>query len=53
VVALASVIGPLPGQRGVPVDGGSAIVSTVRPSGGAGAWDFAALDAITYPANPE
>ena len=32
----------------VSVDGGSAIVSTVRPSGGAGAWDFAALDARTY-----
>jgi NAD(P)-dependent dehydrogenase (short-subunit alcohol dehydrogenase family) len=34
----------------VSVDGGSAIVSTVRPSGGAGAWDFAALDRRTYPA---
>lgn len=32
----------------VSVDGGSAIVSTVRPSGGAGAWDFAALDQRTY-----
>jgi NAD(P)-dependent dehydrogenase (short-subunit alcohol dehydrogenase family) len=32
----------------VSVDGGSAIVSTVRPSGGAGAWDFAALDEHTY-----
>lgn len=32
----------------VSVDGGSSIVSTVRPSGGAGAWDFAALDARTY-----
>jgi len=32
----------------VSVDGGSAIVSTVRPSGGAGAWDFAALDERTY-----
>jgi len=32
----------------VSVDGGSAIVSTVRPSGGAGAWDFAGLDERTY-----
>ena len=32
----------------VSVDGGSAIVSTVRPSGGAGAWDFTALDQRTY-----
>jgi NAD(P)-dependent dehydrogenase (short-subunit alcohol dehydrogenase family) len=32
----------------VSVDGGSAIVSTVRPSGGAGAWDFAGLDQRTY-----
>lgn len=32
----------------VSVDGGSAIMSTVRPSGGAGAWDFAALDERTY-----
>lgn len=32
----------------VSVDGGSAIVSTVRPSGGAGAWDYAALDERTY-----
>jgi NAD(P)-dependent dehydrogenase (short-subunit alcohol dehydrogenase family) len=32
----------------VSVDGGSSIVSTVRPSGGAGAWDFAALDERTY-----
>jgi NAD(P)-dependent dehydrogenase (short-subunit alcohol dehydrogenase family) len=28
----------------VSVDGGSAIVSTVRPSGGAGAWDTSAVD---------
>jgi NAD(P)-dependent dehydrogenase (short-subunit alcohol dehydrogenase family) len=34
----------------VSVDGGSAIVSTVRRSGGAGAWDFAALDRQTYSA---
>jgi hypothetical protein len=27
---------------------GSSIVSTARPSGGAGAWDFGALDARTY-----
>jgi NAD(P)-dependent dehydrogenase (short-subunit alcohol dehydrogenase family) len=33
----------------VSVDGGSAIASTVRPSGGAGAWDYAALDQRTYP----
>jgi NAD(P)-dependent dehydrogenase (short-subunit alcohol dehydrogenase family) len=33
----------------VSVDGGSAIVSTVRPSGGAGAWDVAALDRQGYP----
>jgi enoyl-[acyl-carrier-protein] reductase (NADH) len=33
----------------VSVDGGSAIVSTVRPSGGAGAWDFASLDRLAYP----
>lgn len=32
----------------VSVDGGSAIVSTVRASGGAGAWDFTALDERTY-----
>jgi len=32
----------------VSVDGGSAIVSTVRSSGGAGAWDFGALDERTY-----
>jgi NAD(P)-dependent dehydrogenase (short-subunit alcohol dehydrogenase family) len=28
----------------ISVDGGSAIVSTVRPSGGAGAWDTTAVD---------
>jgi hypothetical protein len=33
----------------VSVDGGSAIMSTVRPSGGAGGWDFGALDRLTYP----
>jgi NAD(P)-dependent dehydrogenase (short-subunit alcohol dehydrogenase family) len=32
----------------VSVDGGSSIVSTVRDSGGAGAWDFAGLDERTY-----
>ncbi|MCM4076417.1 SDR family NAD(P)-dependent oxidoreductase [Paractinoplanes hotanensis] len=32
----------------VSVDGGAAIVSTVRPSGGAGAWDFAAYDESLY-----
>lgn len=29
-------------------DGGATIVNTVRPSGGAGAWDTAALDAAIY-----
>ena len=37
----------------VSVDGGSSIVSTVRASGGAGAWDFGALDARTYQDPPE
>ena len=37
----------------VSVDGGSSIVSTVRASGGAGAWDFGALDARTYRHPPE
>ena len=32
----------------VSVDGGASIVSTVRPSGGAGAWDFAAYDRTLY-----
>src|SRR6185437_9118593 len=32
----------------VSVDGGSSVVSTVRDSGGAGAWDFAALDERMY-----
>lgn len=32
----------------VSVDGGSAIVSTVRPSGGAGGWNFESLDERTY-----
>jgi NAD(P)-dependent dehydrogenase (short-subunit alcohol dehydrogenase family) len=32
----------------VSVDGGSSVVSTVRPSGGAGAWDFGGLDERTY-----
>ncbi|MDY7084875.1 MAG: SDR family oxidoreductase [Actinomycetota bacterium] len=32
----------------VSVDGGASIVSTVRPSGGAGAWDFAAYDRSLY-----
>jgi NAD(P)-dependent dehydrogenase (short-subunit alcohol dehydrogenase family) len=30
------------------VDGGSSIVSTVRPSGGAGAWDYEAHDTSLY-----
>ncbi|GLY98608.1 SDR family oxidoreductase [Actinoplanes sp. NBRC 103695] len=32
----------------VSVDGGASIVSTVRPSGGAGAWDFEAYDRGLY-----
>jgi NAD(P)-dependent dehydrogenase (short-subunit alcohol dehydrogenase family) len=32
----------------VSVDGGSSVVSTVRDSGGAGAWDFGAHDERTY-----
>jgi NAD(P)-dependent dehydrogenase (short-subunit alcohol dehydrogenase family) len=32
----------------VSADGGAAVVSTVRPSGGAGAWDTASLDDRTY-----
>lgn len=32
------------------VDGGAAIVNTVRPSGGAGAWDARAFDERAYPA---
>lgn len=32
----------------VSADGGAAFVSTVRPSGGAGAWDTAAADRKTY-----
>lgn len=35
----------------VSVDGGATIVNTVRPSGGAGAWDTAELDARTYHGN--
>ncbi|GAA3662132.1 SDR family NAD(P)-dependent oxidoreductase [Microbacterium marinilacus] len=31
-------------------DGGASIVNTVRPAGGAGAWDAEALDAATYTA---
>jgi NAD(P)-dependent dehydrogenase (short-subunit alcohol dehydrogenase family) len=37
----------------VSVDGGSSVVSTVRNSGGAGAWDFGALDERTYPRREE
>jgi len=33
----------------VSIDGGASIVNSVRPSGGAGAWDTAALDARTAP----
>ena len=32
----------------VSADGGATIVNTVRPSGGAGAWDTASVDASTY-----
>lgn len=32
----------------VSVDGGAAITSTVRPSGGAGAWDYESLDRDLY-----
>ena len=32
----------------VPADGGATIVNTVRPSGGAGAWDTAAVDRLVY-----
>ncbi|MGC2175207.1 MAG: SDR family NAD(P)-dependent oxidoreductase [Acidimicrobiales bacterium] len=32
----------------VSVDGGATIVNTVRPSGGAGAWDVAAVDRLMY-----
>jgi NAD(P)-dependent dehydrogenase (short-subunit alcohol dehydrogenase family) len=32
----------------VSADGGASIVSSVRPSGGAGAWDTAAHDAALY-----
>lgn len=34
------------------VDGGATIVNTVRPSGGAGAWDYKAVDAALYGAEP-
>jgi NAD(P)-dependent dehydrogenase (short-subunit alcohol dehydrogenase family) len=33
----------------VSVDGGATIVNTVRPAGGAGAWDARGLDNATYP----
>jgi NAD(P)-dependent dehydrogenase (short-subunit alcohol dehydrogenase family) len=33
----------------VSADGGASVVNTVRPSGGAGAWDPTAVDAVTYP----
>jgi NAD(P)-dependent dehydrogenase (short-subunit alcohol dehydrogenase family) len=32
----------------VSADGGATVVNTVRPAGGAGAWDAPALDAATY-----
>ncbi|HEX5014322.1 MAG TPA: glucose 1-dehydrogenase [Candidatus Limnocylindrales bacterium] len=34
-----------------PVDGGASIVNTVRPSGGAGAWDTSAADEAIYGAS--
>ena len=37
----------------VSADGGASIVNTVRPSGGAGAWDTAALDHAMYGLSPE
>ena len=36
----------------VSADGGASIVSSVRPSGGAGAWDFAGHDAALYGPHP-
>lgn len=33
----------------VSADGGATVVNTVRPSGGAGAWDTEAVDRATYP----
>jgi NAD(P)-dependent dehydrogenase (short-subunit alcohol dehydrogenase family) len=36
----------------VSVDGGAAAVSTVRPSGGAGAWDTGAVDRVLYDHHP-
>lgn len=33
----------------VSADGGATVVNTVRPSGGAGAWDTEAVDRVTYP----
>ncbi len=35
-------------DRVMAVNGGSSVVSTVRDSGGGGAWDFGALDERTY-----
>jgi NAD(P)-dependent dehydrogenase (short-subunit alcohol dehydrogenase family) len=37
----------------VSADGGASIVNTVRPSGGAGAWDTRAVDDAMYAASPE
>jgi NAD(P)-dependent dehydrogenase (short-subunit alcohol dehydrogenase family) len=36
----------------VSVDGGAAAVSTVRPSGGAGAWDTGTVDQVLYDHHP-
>jgi hypothetical protein len=32
----------------IAADGGASIVNTVRPSGGAGAWDTASVDEAIY-----
>ena len=44
---LSSDAGYLTGQA-VSVDGGATIVNTVRPSGGAGAWDTTSVDQALY-----
>jgi NAD(P)-dependent dehydrogenase (short-subunit alcohol dehydrogenase family) len=37
----------------VPIDGGASAVSTVRPSGGAGAWDYVGHDSAYYATSEE
>jgi len=37
----------------LPADGGASIVNSVRPSGGAGAWDTAAVDRVVYATREE